>query len=70
MMEHAIITINNSSSSTSIIIRTLMIATFSIPFFTTGENAKWGYIVGAAFLSVGLIPLIINYKKLVNFTKI
>lgn len=57
-------------NSISIIIRTLMIATFSIPFFTTGENAKWGYLVGAAFLSIGLIPLLINYKKLVNLTKI
>lgn len=57
-------------NSISIIMRTLMIATFSIPFFTTGENAKWGYLVGAAFLSIGLIPLLINYKKLVNLTKI
>ncbi len=57
-------------NSISIIIRTLMITAFSIPFFTTGENAKWGYLVGAAFLSVGLIPLLINYKKLVNLTKI
>ena len=57
-------------NSISIIIRTLLIATFSIPFFTTGENAKWGYLVGAAFLSIGLIPLLINYKKLVNLTKI
>ncbi len=56
-------------NSISIIIRTLMIAAFSIPFFTTGENAKWGYLVGAFFLSIGLIPLLINYKKLVNLTK-
>ena len=56
-------------NSISIIIRTLMIAAFSIPFFTTGENAKWGYLVGAVFLSIGLIPLLINYKKLVNLTK-
>lgn len=56
-------------NSISIIIRTLMIAAFSIPFFTIGENAKWGYLVGAVFLSVGLIPLLINYKKLVNLTK-
>ena len=56
-------------NSISIIIRTLMIAAFSIPFFTTGENSKWGYLVGAAFLCIGLIPLLINYKKLVNLTK-
>jgi len=57
-------------NSISIIIRTVMIAAFSIPFFTTGENSKWGYLVGAAFLSVGLIPLLINYKRLVNLSKI
>ena len=56
-------------NSISIIIRTLMIATFSIPFFTTGINVKWGYLVGAVFLSIGLIPLLINYKKLVNLSK-
>ena len=56
-------------NSISIIIRTLMIGTFSIPFFTTGENAKWGYLVGAVFLSIGLIPLLFNYRKLVNLTK-
>lgn len=56
-------------NSISIIIRIFMIATFSISFFTTGQNVKWGYMVGAVFLSVGLIPLIINYKKLVNLTK-
>ena len=56
-------------NSISIIIRIFMIAAFSIPFFTTGENVKWGYLIGAAFLSIGLIPLLINYKKLVNLTK-
>lgn len=56
-------------NSISIIIRTLMIGAFSIPFFTTGDNAKWGYLIGATFLSFGLIPLIFNYKKLVNLTK-
>lgn len=56
-------------NSISIIIRTLMIGAFSIPFFTTGENAKWGYLVGASFLTIGLIPLLFNYKKLANLTK-
>ena len=56
-------------NSISIIMRTIMIAAFSIPFFTTGDNSKWGYLVGAAFLSIGLIPLLINYKKLINLTK-
>tara|TARA_B100000900_G_scaffold414065_1_gene439633 strand:+ start:1510 stop:2784 length:1275 start_codon:yes stop_codon:yes gene_type:complete len=57
-------------NSISIIIRTVMIAAFSIPFFTTGENSKWGYLLGTVFLSVGLIPLLINYKRLVNLSKI
>ena len=57
-------------NSISIIMRTVMIIIFSIPFFTDGENVKWGYLVGAVFLVIGLIPLLINYRKLVSFTKL
>ena len=57
-------------NSISIIMRTVMIIIFSIPFFTDGENVKWGYLVGAVFLGIGLIPLLINYRKLVSFTKL
>lgn len=53
-------------NSISVIIRILLIGIFSIPFFTNGETIKWGYLVGALILIIALIPLLINYKKLVE----
>jgi MFS transporter, DHA3 family, macrolide efflux protein len=56
-------------NSLSVIIRTAMISVFSLPFFMTGNNARWGYLVGAIFISIALLPLILNYKKLIALEK-
>lgn len=56
-------------NSLSIIIRTAMIAAFSLPFFMEGTNARWGYLIGAIILGVALVPLLINYKKLIALEK-
>lgn len=50
--------------SISISIRTLLILLFSSPFFSDTENVRYGYLVGAVFLLVATIPLILNRKKL------
>lgn len=51
-------------NSISILIRTLMIILFSTPFFVSSENIRYGYLVGAAFLVIALIPLVKNRRKL------
>ncbi len=51
---------------TSIIVRTSIIALFSITYFNTGGNSKWGYLLGAIFITLALIPLIKHYRKLVE----
>ena len=51
-------------NSISIIIRTFMIILFSMPFFASSENIRYGYLVGAAFLVLALIPLVKNRNKL------
>ncbi len=56
-------------NSLSIIIRTAMISAFSLPFFMTGNNARWGYLLGAIFICIALLPLILNYKKLIALEK-
>lgn len=56
-------------NSLSIIIRTAMISAFSLPFFMTGNNARWGYLLGAVFICIALLPLILNYKKLIALEK-
>ena len=53
-------------SSISILIRLLMVVIFSQIILVDGKNSEWGYLFGAMFLILGVIPLMLNYKKLVN----
>ena len=50
----------------SVIIRTVLISIFTMKFFSQGDTIKWGYLIGIILLTIALIPLIRNYKKLVN----
>lgn len=50
----------------SVIIRTVLISIFTMKFFSKGDTIKWGYLIGIILLTIALIPLIRNYKKLVN----
>ena len=50
----------------SVIIRTVLISIFTMKFFSQGDTIKWGYLIGIILLTAALIPLIRNYKKLVN----
>jgi hypothetical protein len=51
-------------NSVSILIRTLLIGSLSLPYFNVDENIRYGYLIGAVFLSIALLPLIKNRKKL------
>ncbi len=53
----------------SIVIRTLLISIFTLKFFSEGDTIKWGYLIGVILLTIALIPLIINYKKLISLKK-
>lgn len=48
----------------NIAIRSLFILLFSIPFFATGNNVIWAYFIGAVFLIISAIPLIVKHKEL------
>ena len=43
-----------------------MVVIFSQFILVDGKNSEWGYLFGAIFLILGVIPLILNYKKLIN----
>lgn len=45
-------------------LRGVLIAIFSIPFFSEGNNVVFSYLICAFVVFVFLIPLIINYQKL------
>lgn len=51
-------------NSISILMRTSMIILFSMPIFSNTENVKYGYLIGAIFLLIALVPLIVYRKKL------
>ena len=53
----------------SIVIRTLLISIFTLKFFSEGDTIKWGYLIGVILLTIALIPLIRNYKKLISLKK-
>ena len=56
--------------SISIIIRTTLITCFSLSFFNVGDNIRFGYLLGALFLCIALIPLIKYRKKFIELKSI
>ena len=51
-------------NSFSILIRTVLIISLSLPYFNSGDNVRYGYLLGAIFLCIALIPMIKYRKKL------
>lgn len=51
-------------NSVSILIRTALIASLSLPYFNAVDNIRYGYLLGAVFLCIALLPLIKYRKKL------
>ena len=54
---------NSLFSSINVLVRSLMIFFLSFPFFLEGSNIKWGYFIGAIFVLLSVIPLLLSYKK-------
>ena len=53
--------------SINIFLRFSLISIFTIPFFNTSNNIIWAYVIGGSFIFISIIPLIIFYKKLIDF---
>jgi DHA3 family macrolide efflux protein-like MFS transporter len=53
-------------NSISIVFRTFLIMIFSIPFFSSNEKVRFGYLVGALFITLALVPLVKYRKKLME----
>lgn len=51
---------------THIIFRALFIYIFSYTFFTESNNVIYAYIISGVFVFITIIPLVLNYKKLVG----
>lgn len=48
----------------NILLRSLFIGLFSIPFFAEGSNIIWTYFIGAIFIAVSVIPLMMKEKEM------
>ena len=56
-------------NSLNILVRMLMIGIFTLPFFNTDENIRYGYFVGVGLMFLTLIPLLFWYKRIISTEK-
>lgn len=61
---------NSVFNSLNIVVRMLLIAVFIFPFFSHGDNIRWGYAVGVFLLIIAILPLIVKYKETVRLERI
>jgi DHA3 family macrolide efflux protein-like MFS transporter len=48
----------------NIFLRSVFIGIFSIPFFASGSNVTWAYLIGSVFILLSALPLVLRYKDL------
>ena len=60
---------NSVFNSLNIMVRMCLIGLFALPFFTTEDNIRFGYLVGTAMILLAIIPLLLQYRSLVNLGK-
>ena len=56
-------------NSLNIMVRMCLIGLFALPFFTTNDNVRYAYLVGAIMVLLSIIPLIIHYRSLIHLDK-
>ena len=54
---------NSVFGSINVVIRMILISTFSIPFFLQDDNIRWGYFVGSVLVLLTVITLLYYYFK-------
>ncbi|MBT3612640.1 MAG: MFS transporter [Flavobacteriales bacterium] len=57
---------NSVFSSLNIVVRMLMIGAFTLPFFNTNDNIRYGYFIGVGLMFLTLIPLLFWYKRITS----
>jgi len=60
---------NSVFNSLNIMVRMCLIGLFALPFFTTDDNIRFGYLIGTVMILLAIIPLLLQYKALVNLGK-
>ena len=57
---------NSIFNAINITLRTIFLAMFAAPFFTSGSNITWAYLILGILIAIGLIPILRNQKKLLQ----
>ena len=57
-------------NSLNIVVRMSLIGLFTFPFFNIDDNIRFAYLVGVGMILIAIVPIIINYKKIVDLEKI
>ena len=60
---------NSVFGSLNIVVRMIMIGAFTLPFFNTDDNIRYGYFIGVALMFLTLIPLLLWYKRIISIKK-
>jgi MFS family permease len=60
---------NSVFNSLNIVVRMLIIGIFTLPFFNTDDNIRYGYFVGVGLMFLTLIPLLFWYKRIISTEK-
>lgn len=58
---------NSVFQSINILLRSILIALFSLSFFSEGSNITWAFTIAAVATILSLIPLLWNSKRLRNY---
>ena len=55
---------NSVFQSINILLRSILIAVFSLAFFNSDGNVIYSFLIAAIAIAISLIPLLVHYKKL------
>lgn len=61
---------NSVFNSLNIVVRMFLIGLFTMPFFTTQDNIRWGYLVGVVLIIGSIFPILNKYKRTVELDNI
>ncbi len=57
-------------NSLNIVVRMSLIGLFTFPFFNIEDNIRFAYLVGVGMILIAIVPIVINYKKIVGLKTI
>ena len=57
---------NSVFGTTNVAFRLLFISSFSLPFFTSGNNVVFAFLIMGIFVLFSSLPMMVKYKSLIK----